>query len=121
MIVLDDLDFTEGCSEKVSVKIFKNLVTSAQNAKKIFVICADFTNSIEFSNDNDAVTKIKEFKNKLEQLSEENPRQFYYSDHEHQIDYSNYHDDYPINETDNFVAISNIVDDLEELPRDMID
>ena len=115
IIILDDLDFTLGCSETLAIKIFKNIVASAKSNQKIFIVCIDFASRIEFANDDNAIDRISEFKKHLEQLSDEESDFFCYFDHEDQLDCSAYLDSNPLSEEDNMSAIHLIVDDIEDI------
>jgi hypothetical protein len=115
MIILDDLDFTLGCSETLTLKIFKNIIASAEIHKKVFIVCTDFASRIEFSNDDDAINRIGEFKHQMDKLADDQFEFFCYFDHEDHLDCSAYLDSSPLSEEDNKLAINIMVDDIEEV------
>ena len=115
VIILDDLDFTLGCSETLSLKIFKNIIASAKTNKRVFVVCIDFASRIEFANDDDAIERIADFKKQMEKLSDDESEFFCYFDHEDHLDCSAYLDSSPISEEDNKSAIYMLIDDIEDV------
>ncbi len=120
LIIFDDLDYTRGCPEWVTKRIFRNLVSLAKNKKKIFIVCSDFLNRIEFCYESDERERIKKLKRKLDDLSDRNPCHFYYFDHEDHVDLTKYEDESPISKTDLDQVLTYLMDDLEDLPDDAL-
>lgn len=115
LILFDDLDYAKGCQDWVLIRIIKSLIALAKNNKKIFVACSDFLNKIEFGlrEDQDIIRKLKK---KLDHLSDKFQNQFYYFDHEDQVDFTQYTDESPISEKDLKKVVSQLIDDVEDLP-----
>jgi hypothetical protein len=121
MIIFDDLDLVHGCSENLAIKIFKNLIAAAKIHQKIFIVCTDFSSRVEFAEDNEAVSRITDFKIALDRLSDDQPEFFCYFDHEDHLNTNKHYDDSPLSEPDNKAAIDIIIDDLEDLQEESRD
>ena len=120
-IVLDDLDFTQGCADLIAIRIFENLVEVAKINKKVYIACADFITRSEFAAIHDSVSRIRQFKIRLDDLEDRHPDYFAYFDHEGFLDCSKYSGTQPMTSKDSESAMKAIISDLEEAPDGAFD
>ena len=116
LIVLDDLDFTHGCADLIAIRIFENLIEVAKINSRTYIICADFLTRAEFSNANEAVSRIRDFKIQLDELENKNPDYFTYFDHEGYLDCSKYSGHQLMTPDDSESAMKTLISDLEDAP-----
>jgi len=117
LIVIDDLDFIFGTTDRIFVRIIWNLISSIQqSSSNSFIICSDFTSSREFSNENDDHRRIRKIKARLDNLAERHSEYFSYFDHEDLLEFPDYTDDRPLMIKLNQSVVNTLINDLEESP-----
>jgi hypothetical protein len=117
LIVIDDLDFIFGTTDRIFVRIIWNLISSIQqSSSNSFIICSDFTSSREFSNENDDHRRIRKIKARLDNLAEKHSEYFSYFDHEDLLEFPDYTDDRPLMIKLNQSVVNTLINDLEESP-----
>jgi len=87
-----------------------------QSSSNSFIICSDFTNSREFSNENDDHRRIRKIKARLDNLAEKYSEYFSYFGHEDLLEFPDYTDDRPLMIKLNQSVVNTLINDLEESP-----